>query len=667
MKIRNITQYINRKLLSPVDHQINRYLKIGDRLSEKLLGNFSGLSDIPHITQDSVAAMGRWLVLRNNKESQPINLQMVETRGPEDSGIPETQAQLLSSPVSPPSIGTKTSNAINKFLKAYRPIPLAKKTLRGTIKILATGLGVGAGHLLPERLFFNLSNIVQTWVNGPTRFAYPPPFNLSFETFYLISDVLAGGISGVLILAPLLYFTSPKRTLSKLRKLINLETRGPILDYMKNELPVEDQQLLIDYIPELAEEQEKSDTIPENTPPPTEPVLSTPPAEGPRGKIQELEARLAQARAVKAQEQTAEIQLLKEQLAGVQNALRKVTDQGRILEAELEIFFGPQQTWLQEALDPSSPLGQIDLSLRRSIGRTLDPNTIKDPAVNLAFGQYQVIRRLGEGAMGEVFLASKNPNDFNEKLVIIKTLKDRQHLARFAREAQILQEINDPRIMRVYEFQASPTTPTPYLVGEYIPGGLNLETLKQRSGKIPLEQVLRLMHAVASALKVITEQGIVHRDIKPENVMVTLGREVIKLVDFGIAKNTQETIGKLTMNNVIGTLNYLAPEARDNNILTKGLDHRADIYALGIMAYELATGAVPFAPLGNNVAEMLAGHEQFAIDPANTFSQAMLQHLSADSRVQTLFRRIGEKNRDNRISSYDEIMQTIEDILASPA
>ncbi|MFT6362696.1 MAG: putative Ser/Thr protein kinase [Planctomycetota bacterium] len=197
---------------------------------------------------------------------------------------------------------------------------------------------------------------------------------------------------------------------------------------------------------------------------------------------------------------------------------------------------------------------------------------------------------LGRGGMGAVFRAQQRKLD---RTVAIKVLLPAPNEAvawqeRFEREARALALLSHPNIISVFDFgQAEELC---YLITEYV-DGVNLRTLL-REGKLEPEEALAIVPQLCDALHCAHEQGVVHRDIKPENVLIGLDGNV-KVADFGLAKLTggNASLVHLTLSSqAMGTLRYMAPEQLDS---PRDVDHRADIYSLGVVFYEMLTGEIP--------------------------------------------------------------------------
>jgi serine/threonine protein kinase len=217
------------------------------------------------------------------------------------------------------------------------------------------------------------------------------------------------------------------------------------------------------------------------------------------------------------------------------------------------------------------------------------------------FPQFEILELLGQGGMGAVYKARQPALD---RLVALKILPpqasgDSGFADRFTREARALARLSHPNIVAVHEFgQAGGLH---YFVMEYVEG-LNLRQLEQ-AGKLTPREAMKIIPQICDALQFAHDEGIVHRDIKPENVMIDKkGR--VKIADFGLAKilGLEPEGMRLTgAKDVMGTPHYMAPEQIEH---PQEVDHRADIYSLGVVFYEMLTGELPlgkFAPPSRKV------------------------------------------------------------------
>ena len=207
-------------------------------------------------------------------------------------------------------------------------------------------------------------------------------------------------------------------------------------------------------------------------------------------------------------------------------------------------------------------------------------------------GKYKIIKKIGKGGMGIVFLARhKVLNSYRALKVLPHSVKEENYdfYERFMREARIASDIRHPNIVGVMDAEADVEQDVSYIVMEFIDGG-NLRRILKLQKNLPEIQVLLIARSIAAALKGIAEHNIIHRDIKPDNIMFTRHGEV-KLADLGIAKNDNDDANITQSDAMIGTPAYLSPEQIEN---PKEVDIRSDIYSLGATLYEMLTGSPPY-------------------------------------------------------------------------
>src|SRR5579862_2107251 len=213
-------------------------------------------------------------------------------------------------------------------------------------------------------------------------------------------------------------------------------------------------------------------------------------------------------------------------------------------------------------------------------------------------GPYKLLQKLGEGGMGEVWMAAElGPVKRTVALKVIKAGMDTgQVLARFEAERQALALMDHPNIAKVFE-AGKTEQGRPFFVMELV-HGVSI-TKYCDDNRLTPRQRLELFVPVCQAIQHAHQKGIIHRDIKPSNVMITLydGKPVPKVIDFGVARATEQKLTERTLfthyGTMVGTLEYMSPEQAEMSAL--GVDTRSDIYSLGVLLYELVTGSTPLS------------------------------------------------------------------------
>ena len=282
-----------------------------------------------------------------------------------------------------------------------------------------------------------------------------------------------------------------------------------------------------------------------------------------------------------------------------------------------------------------------------------------DPLLGQTVGNYQITHKLGEGGMGSVYLA-EHPKI--GKKVALKILhaefgSNADVVGRFFNEARAVNDIQHPNIVDIVDYGIIPNGPRGdtlvYFIMEYLGGRTLTQTLRNES-PFPPERALSIALQIADALSASHRCGIVHRDLKPDNIMLTQrGREIdfVKLLDFGIAKLTGDsaTSSRTRTGIVMGTPWYMSPEQCEGR---GQVDHRADVYALGVVMYEMITGRVPF--LGEGYGEVLVQHLTQTPQAPSTF-RGVAPHIEA------IIMKALQKRPDLRFPDMDEFMRAIAD------
>ncbi|MFN4292393.1 MAG: protein kinase domain-containing protein [Permianibacter sp.] len=259
---------------------------------------------------------------------------------------------------------------------------------------------------------------------------------------------------------------------------------------------------------------------------------------------------------------------------------------------------------------------------------------------------YRIVRTLGEGGMATVYLAIQENFQREVALKIMSPLLargDASYGERFLREARIVAQLNHPHIVAVYDVGVHDGQH--YLAMEYVPG----DDLKNRRFQLSLKQALTAVKQVALALEYAHKKGYVHRDIKPENVLLNEDSSRAVLTDFGIARPSGTEGGLTQTGTAIGTPSYMSPE----QALGKPLDHRTDLYSLGVVLYYLLVGEVPFT-----ADSAVAVGIKHAVEPVPRLPAALLSfQLSIDKAM--------AKAADKRFQSGAEFAEAMDALIAA--
>ena len=284
--------------------------------------------------------------------------------------------------------------------------------------------------------------------------------------------------------------------------------------------------------------------------------------------------------------------------------------------------------------------------------------------IGQTIAHYRVTSKLGAGGMGEVYRAadSRLGRDIALKVVPAAFVQDAERMARFEREAQVLASLNHPNIATIHGIEDGAGVRA--LVMELVEGPTLAERIAQ--GALPLEEALHIAKQIAEALEYAHDRGIIHRDLKPANVKITADGKV-KVLDFGLAKALSDDLSAQDASHsptlsmaatkagiILGTAAYMSPEQAKG----KSADRRADIWAFGVVLYEMLTGRQLYT--GETVSEVLA--HVITKDPA-------LEVLPGDTpaRVRRLLERCLARDPKLRLQAIGEARIAIEEHLANPA
>ncbi len=259
------------------------------------------------------------------------------------------------------------------------------------------------------------------------------------------------------------------------------------------------------------------------------------------------------------------------------------------------------------------------------------------PGPRLLAGRYELKLLLGRGGMGEVWMAHDHELkvDVAIKLLPSQLIHDIKAVGHLKDEAKIARSLTYPSIVRLYNYERDEENH--YLVMEFI-HGIDLATYLALKGPLPEEEIIRIGCEVANALSHAHAEGIIHRDIKPSNIMLyapsvelekirdpgyvlpDLTGAQVKLTDFGIARQVRESMSRYSQD-TSGTLVYMSPE----QLRGKGIDHRSDLYALGVTLYELSSGDPPFH--GEGLAYQIVNEAPERIPSVSSFLNTLIMSL----------------------------------------
>ncbi len=275
--------------------------------------------------------------------------------------------------------------------------------------------------------------------------------------------------------------------------------------------------------------------------------------------------------------------------------------------------------------------------------------------IGQTLGHYKIVAKLGEGGMGEVYRAEDTTL---KRQVALKVLPpdlvgNQERLERFQREAETLAALDHPNIVHIYTVEEADEIR--FLTMQLVEGKRLLEVIPR--GGMPLEKIFKVAIPLADALAAAHEKGVIHRDLKPANIMVTEEGSV-KVLDFGLAKLQHETAAPQTTEaptealtgegKILGTMPYMSPEQLEG----KDLDARADIFSLGIVLYEMATGERPFQ--GDTSISLISSIVKDTPSSVDTVRQELPHHLAR------IVNRCLDKNPKRRYQSAIDVYNELD-------
>ncbi|MEP7037431.1 MAG: serine/threonine-protein kinase, partial [Acidobacteriota bacterium] len=291
------------------------------------------------------------------------------------------------------------------------------------------------------------------------------------------------------------------------------------------------------------------------------------------------------------------------------------------------------------------------------ISRIIKTET-KNLEAGKSFGHYKIIKQIGAGGMGEVYLAKDTKLDRRVAVKILneKFAKHESNLNRFVQEAKAASALNHPNILVIHEIGEAENAN--YIVSEYIEG----ETLREVIQKLPLKlsEILEIATQIAGALVAAHSAKIVHRDIKPENIIVRPDG-FAKILDFGLAKLVEQKsfIGledetakqnETAKGLILGTVNYMSPEQAKG----EKIDARTDIFSFGVLLYEMIAEKTPFA--GGSMSETFANLINSEPQPLSRFSEGVPEEL------QRIVSKTLKKKKDERYQTMKDLLTDLKDL-----
>ncbi len=269
---------------------------------------------------------------------------------------------------------------------------------------------------------------------------------------------------------------------------------------------------------------------------------------------------------------------------------------------------------------------------------------INDNNHNLQLQRYEIIEKIGEGGMADVYRAYDKVLQRECAIKILREDLNNNQIAllRFQREADAASKLHHPNIVQIYD--VGETNNRNFIVMEYV-HGKTLKTLIQQRGAIEKKEAVFIMQQIVEAMVLAHQNGVIHRDIKPQNIMIKADGQV-KITDFGIAM-TQGSVQLTAHDSVMGSVHYMAPECARGEQASE----QADIYSMGIVFYEMLTGEVPFK--GDGAVQIAMKHLQEELKPVREYNGTIEQS------IENIIIKATAKNKNLRYQSAQEMLEDI--------
>lgn len=330
---------------------------------------------------------------------------------------------------------------------------------------------------------------------------------------------------------------------------------------------------------------------------------------------------------------------------------------GKSVDAPAEYDVGGESPSAPRARPPSGAGSRPTFENLHPSGKADDIDFLNPPEAPGEMGRlgnYRVLRTLGTGGMGVVFLAEDRTLLRQVALKVMKRAQARvgDNRSRFLLEARAAAKIEHDHVVTIYE--AGEDNDVPFIAMKLLQGE-SLEQRLNRLVRLPPEEVMRIGQEIAEGLAAAHERGLIHRDIKPANVWLEEGRDRVKIVDFGLARACDEDVRLTQDNYMVGTPMYMSPEQAEGDL---EVDPRADLFSLGGVLYRMSTGELPFK--GKTTMQVLNALASKTPRPPHEVYAGVPRRLSA------LIMHLLQKDRERRPRSAREVVGLLEALRAAP-